>query len=240
MLPEGAGSQDSGIGRLVDAWRDRPWASTGAAVAVVAAIVAGWWLGRPSAARPVEDQIPFAPGVVSTAGSLPEAVPSLEAGTATTTEAAGQDTGPDELVVHVTGAVSRPGIVRLEPGDRVIDAVDAAGGPTADADVDQLNLAAPVSDGLQIRVPRQGETLAPVATAPTTAGGATAGGAAPLDLNQATAVELEQLPGIGPSLAAAIVTWRQDHGPFRTVEDLLDVPGIGPAKLEALADLVFA
>lgn len=143
-------------------------------------------------------------------------------------------TTPSPVVVHVAGAVQRPGVVVLTPGARGIDAVRAAGGLTADADADRINLAGPVVDGQHLVVPREGEPLpAPAATgdAPDDAGGA-------IDLNTATADQLQMLPGIGPATAEAIVEDRARNGPFATVDELLRVRGIGEAKLAALRDRV--
>ena len=136
-------------------------------------------------------------------------------------------TGVD-VVVHVSGAVVSPGVYSVPATARVIDAIEGAGGATTEADLDQLNLAAVVGDGQQIRVPMKGEVLP---SAPL--GGAAA---APVDLNHADVVALQSLKGIGPATAEAIVTFREQNGPFRSVDDLLDVPGIGPAKLSAIVD----
>ena len=135
------------------------------------------------------------------------------------------------LVVHAAGAVVRPGVYELRAGARVQDLVAAAGGAAPDAQLDRLNLAARLVDGSQVYVPRAGEAAAPAAAGP----GAPDG---PLDLNTATVEQLEELPGVGPATAQAIVTAREELGGFRSVEDLLDVRGIGPAKFEALRDLV--
>lgn len=145
--------------------------------------------------------------------------------------------GDDQVVVDVAGAVARPGLVRLRSGDRVADAISAAGGVAADAEVAGVNQARVVADGEQVRVPRVGEPPPP---SPAAGGStATAGGpAAPVDLNRASATELDVLPGVGPATAAAIITWRDENGRFRTVEDLLEVPGIGPTRLERLRPLV--
>ncbi|MCR6690420.1 ComEA family DNA-binding protein [Cellulomonas sp.] len=140
---------------------------------------------------------------------------------------------PAELVVDVVGAVARPGVVRLPPGSRVVDALDAAGGALADADVARLNLARVLVDGEQVVVPRPGD---PVPAAPPAAGGGE-GGATLVDLNTADEATLDTLPGIGPVLAARIVEHRA-AGPFASVDDLVDVPGIGQALLEDLRDLV--
>jgi competence protein ComEA len=159
--------------------------------------------------------------------------------------------GPDsgQVVVHVAGAVAAPGVVRLGNGSRVVDAVTAAGGLRADADPDRVNLAATLVDGQRVVVPIVGQPIpAEVAPAPvpssggtTTAAGASSGAAstgAPVDLNTATAEQLDALPGVGPSTAAAILDHRSSAGPFTSVDQLLDVRGIGEAKLEALRDLV--
>jgi competence protein ComEA len=183
-----------------------------AAALVVALGVAGWvLLLRPPAAPPVEDLLP----VASAAG--PSATTSTTAGA---------------VVAHAAGAVVSPGVYELPPGARVADLLDAAGGPRADADVDQLNLAAVVADGERVYVPRVGEIVVSAA-----ASGAVAP-AGPLDLNAATIDQLEALPGIGPATAEAIVAARAERGGFRSVDDLLDVRGIGPAKLAAIRDLV--
>ena len=138
--------------------------------------------------------------------------------------------GP-RLVVHVVGAVRRPGLFRLEEGARVADALARAGGPTRRADLSVVNLAAPLADGQQVVVPRR----LPAGSAPA-AGAATTG--AKVSLAIATVEQLDELPGIGPITAQKIVDWRASHGPFGSVEDLDDVPGIGPARVEQLRDLV--
>jgi competence protein ComEA len=142
-------------------------------------------------------------------------------------------------VVHVVGAVRAPGVVELPVGARVEDAVAAAGGAADDADLQRLNLAAPVVDGSRIAVPRVGEPLPP---APDGGAGVSADASAdtsgPLDLNTATADELDELPGIGPTLADAILRERERMGGFRSVEDLKRVRGIGDARFADLKDLV--
>lgn len=140
------------------------------------------------------------------------------------------------LAVHVTGAVLHPAVVRLPAGARVADAVAAAGGLAADASP-ALNLAAPLTDGDQVDVPRVGEP-APAAPAHAVlvppAEAAPAGAGQPVDLNRATAAELDALPGVGPAVAARIVAYRSANGPFRSAEDLLNVAGIGDRTLERL------
>jgi len=136
-------------------------------------------------------------------------------------------TVPETMVVHVSGAVIHPGLVTITAGGRVADAIAAAGGATADADLGTLNLAAPLRDGEQVIVPQPGEATPTMAT-----------GSAGVDLNRATAAELEALPGVGPVLAARIAAYREANGPFEAVEDLLDVGGIGEAKLAAMRDAI--
>ncbi|KTR06400.1 hypothetical protein NS184_09435 [Curtobacterium luteum] len=155
------------------------------------------------------------------------------------------------VVVHVAGAVADAGIVSLPAGSRVAAAVERAGGAARDADLGRLNLARPVVDGERVYVPRVGEDDPPPEIAPgvgaesgATGGGASSGaggtGAADsaVDLNSADADALETLPGIGPALAARIIAWRAEHGRFGSVEDLLDVSGIGDAKFADLRDRV--
>jgi competence protein ComEA len=135
-----------------------------------------------------------------------------------------------QLVVDVAGAVRRPGLYRLPNGRRVNDAVAAAGGATARADLAAVNLAAPLADGEQIVVPGRGS-----AGAAAVAGGAAAG---PVDLNSATPEQLDSLPGIGPSTAAKIIAYREQHGAFRSLAELDAVPGIGAGRLAQLKGLV--
>jgi competence protein ComEA len=151
-------------------------------------------------------------------------------------------TAPAGSVVHVAGAVREPGVYRLPAGARVQDAVERAGGTRANGDVNGINLAAKVADGQQIVVPPKARAGTAAAVAPTGgAGSAGAGGAAtgpPISLNSATAEQLDTLDGVGPATAQKIIAWRTQHGGFRSVADLGQVPGIGPKKLAALKDKV--
>jgi competence protein ComEA len=140
---------------------------------------------------------------------------------------------PARLVVHVVGAVRRPGLYRLVHGARIADAVRRAGGATRGADLSLVNLAAQVSDGSQVVVPRRVAVAA--------AGGEAEGSASPggqVHLNTATIEQLDALPGVGPVTAQKILDYRQQHGAFSSVDDLDAIPGIGPARLEQLRELV--
>jgi competence protein ComEA len=138
------------------------------------------------------------------------------------------------LVIDVAGAVRRPGLYRLRSGSRIDDAIAAAGGPTAKAQLDSVNLAAPIADGEQIVVPGRGAAGAAAASPPA----AGSSPSAPLDLNSATLEQLESLPGIGPVTAQKILDYRQAHGAFHAVAELEGVPGIGPAHMAQLKGLV--
>ena len=137
-------------------------------------------------------------------------------------------TQPSLLRVHLAGAVQQPGLYEVSASFRVGDLIDAAGGLRTEADGAAVNLAERLRDGQQIYVPVVGERPAPAVGL----GGPQAAG--PIDVNTATAAQLQELPGIGPSLAAAIIAFRTDHGPFATLDALEQVPGIGPSKLSQL------
>src|SRR5262245_26394453 len=137
------------------------------------------------------------------------------------------------VVVDVVGAVRRAGLLRLAEGSRVADAIARAGGATRRADLAQVNLAAPVADGQQVVVPRQGVVVAGAVGAP-----APAGSSGPVSLSTATAEQLDGLPGIGPVTAQKIIAYRQQHGPFHSVAELDAIPGIGPARIDELKGLV--
>ncbi|MBF4597793.1 MULTISPECIES: ComEA family DNA-binding protein [Curtobacterium] len=179
------------------------------------------------------------------------AAPSPSAGASA--GAAPSAPGAGHVVVHVLGAVRRSGVVELPAASRVGDAVRRAGGATDDADLDRLNLARVLTDGERLYVPRVGQQEVPEALGPVTGGG-TAGSAGDtdaatgagetgaegsvVDLNTADQAALETLPGIGPGLAGRIIAWRDEHGRFGSVEDLLDVSGIGDVRFAELRDRV--
>lgn len=235
-----------------------------AAVGAVLVALLGWWLVRPAAA-PLEATLPVAGSAPTDAGGAAEPVetgPSAgsadpEAGSGLGADEGEVDVGdePELLVVQAAGAVREPGVVRLPAGSRVDDLVQAAGGFADGADRDRVNLAALVADGERVWIPAVGEEAAPDVVAggggggggPVASGGSSGsatdpgGGstpAGPVDLNRATAVELDALPGVGPATAAAILAHRDEVGRFTSVEQLLDVRGIGEAKLEQLRPLV--
>ena len=191
------------------------------AAGLVAAALGGWWALRPPAGPETEEILPAADAVPI---SIPAPAPAAP------------------IVVHVDGAVARPGVHELPAGSRVVDAVEAAGGLTAAAEGARLNLAEPLGDGARLWVPAVGEQQEPqVVSATPGAGGAGAGpggaGPATVNINTADAGALQALPGIGPALAAAIVEHRERAGPFASVDDLAKVAGIGPAKLERVRSL---
>jgi competence protein ComEA len=205
------------------------------AAAPVVAFVAWWMVRLP--APPVESLIPVAPSAVTAAPS--EWVSPL------------QTLAPSRIAVHVVGAVRQPGVYHLAAGARADDALRAAGGASDNADLRRVNLAASVLDGDQLYIPRIGERLPNTSTstnesngnpgAPTRASNnsnnsnsASATSSTLLlivDLNRATATDLDRLPGVGPATAKAIIDHRTRNGPFASVDDLLKVKGIGPAKL---------
>ncbi|MDR7158801.1 helix-hairpin-helix domain-containing protein [Arthrobacter sp. BE255] len=220
----------------------------------IAAVVCGtwfWWqvsIGRPDV-LPLSDATPSGSAAPARSGQEPPGTGPESPGQA------GADAGPGgaaPAVLHVAGAVARPGVVELGPGSRVHDAIAAAGGGTAAADLDRLNLAAVVVDGQKIYVPRHGEPLpadsagAPAGEAGGSAegGGSVEGGAGPraaagkINLNAAGIEELGTLPKVGPVLAQRIVDWRKEHGLFTSVEELDAVDGVGPKMLETLLPLV--
>lgn len=191
------------------------------AVGIVIAATIGWMLVRPSA-----------PGAETTLGTL---VPSASVESVATVDATA--TPGARVLVHVAGSVGTPGVYEVASGARVVDAVTAAGGPLPRAATDAINLAAPVTDGERIYLPAVGEVIDPVSMAGGSGGGG-ATGTTLVNVNTATADELDSLPGIGPSTAAAIIARRDEIGRFVGYDDLLTVPGVGPAKVDALRGLI--
>lgn len=209
--------------------------SSSAVVAVLALVIAlacafalrVLWAER-SASAPMQPLVGGTGGVSVQRASSATASEAAAPAPSTTTGAATQ------LIVHVVGQVRHPGLVRLRPGARVADAITAAGGATARADLSLLNLARPVVDGEQVRVPRPGELV----TSPGTVGGAASGtsgstsgagsgGTSLVNLNTADLAALDTLPGVGPVLAQRIIDWRAEHGRFSSVQELGEVSGIG-------------
>jgi competence protein ComEA len=203
-----------------------------AVVAVVAALAVGlaaWWAVRDQArAVPVAPAASESPGSPGTSEPLAPVVPSDASDAPSGAAAAGE-----ELVVDVAGKVRRPGIAVLPAGSRVVDALDAAGGARRGVDLTSLNLARPVVDGEQILV-----GVAPVAGVAGTVDAPAPDGATLVNLNTADQAALDTLPGVGPVTADAILTWREANGAFTSVDELLEVDGIGEATLADLAPLV--
>lgn len=219
----------------------RRWALRGptAVVAVVAVLLLG--LGVAVLALRGDGVVPLAPAAAdgtSPGGSPAPSVP-VPLGTPRTDDGPGPgapDAAAAGLLVHVVGAVHEPGLVTVPDGARVADALEAAGGVTGEADLTAVNLARAVVDGEQLYVPLPGEAVpVPPGAAP---GAAAAGPDArgTVDINTADAAALEALPGVGPAIAQAIVEWRAANGPFASVDELEDVPGIGPSTLEKMRD----
>lgn len=204
VLPSGPRARlEEIVGRRID---------TGIVVVLVATLVVGGllvWGRKPAAA--------IAPPATATAPAV----------------SVGASPPATEVYVHVAGAVRKPGLYALPSGGRVADAIEVAGGATQRADLDLLNLAAPLADGMKIEVPTRATAAATAAVpaTPTTAPAA-------VSLNSADVQELETIPGVGPVTASAIVAYRDETGPFTSVEQLMEVSGIGPATLESIRPYV--
>lgn len=184
--------------------------------------------GHDGSAQGLDQETAISPGTrPESAGPLPAS--SAPAGVSTSTTAA--------IFVQVVGAVECPGVYQLPRGSRVFQAVAAAGGARPDADLEAINMASLVADGARIVVPRVGDQTG-AGTAGVGPTGVSASESHMVSLNSADVRALESLPGIGPSLAAAIIAYREEHGPFQSVEELVKVPGIGPATLAKIRDLV--
>jgi competence protein ComEA len=214
----------------------------------VLAVAAGaWFWWQAGAGRP--EVLPL--GGVASGTAAPAAGDSSPGedgggGSRAGPEPAPQESAPEgTVVVHVAGSVLQPGVVELPAGSRLHEAIAAAGGPAPGADLNRLNLAVVVEDGQKIHVPLHGEPLpaGPAEPGEPAAGDVPAGSAAApagskVNLNTAGVEELDGLPKVGPVLAQRIVDWRKEHGPFKAVEDLDAIDGVGPRMLEALLPLV--
>jgi competence protein ComEA len=226
---------------------------TGLRVAVllglVSVLLGGWFWWDVAASRPtvvplgdVNSSETGGPDAAGGADALPDPSPGADTGA---------PTAGGKIVVHVAGAVNKAGVVQLPQGSRIHEAIAAAGGSTAAADLNRLNLAAVLEDGQKIEVPQLGDPTAGVDAPAGGMGGTGANGTgtsgsgtgtgpagAKIDLNTASAEELGTLPRVGPVLAQRIVDWRKQHGRFKTVEELDAVDGVGPKMLETLLPLV--
>jgi competence protein ComEA len=220
-FPVRPGEWGSPFERLVDRVRElRGDPRVGIAALLVVALVVGfvWYrLGSSDAGKESRTTRQPASATTATGGPAPDAK------------------NGGQVTVHVAGAVTKPGVYELDADARVIDAVESAGGGAPDADLNRLNLAAKVADGQRVLVQRVGEATA----APGPPGGGTSADATALvNLNSAMPAELEALPGIGPTLAGAIIAERERRGGFRSVNELRDVRGIGEKRFADLKDKV--
>ena len=200
------------------------------AVAVVVAAVGVRYVVLPKAAGP--------------AGGEPLVLAAASPSPASPAAAVASPSAAADVVVYVCGAVKSPGVVRVPADARVADALALAGGPGPRAELDGVNLAAKVVDGQQIVVPERGTVAAAGAAASGAAGGAAAAGGsaavpgAPVNINTASLEELDALSGVGPATAQKIIDYRTASGPFKTVEDIKNVSGIGDAKFAAMKDSI--
>ena len=248
-------------------------------VAVLALVAVVWGVTQFSAAPRAEPVASPSASAESVQAVGAQQSPGTQPGTQSATQSTAQPgahpsesaqgggaSGEATVRVHVAGAVNNPGVYTLPAQGRAVDAIAAASGAAADADLDRVNLAGALSDGVQIYVPHRGETAAPAQIQPNggtanagqgnAANGAAQGGtqpqpartltpagsaqkgSTPVNINTATAEELQTLPRIGPAMAQRIIAWREAHGGFRSVDELDAVPGIGPSMLENLRPLV--
>jgi competence protein ComEA len=223
----------------------------GMVVGSAVALAVAWFVGALGSSEPrVPASVAELPRAVTTAPSVP-ASPGGTGATGSAGSRASAQSRPTVVVVHAAGAVRSPGLVRVHAGARVADVIEAAGGLADHADADAVNLAATVEDGQRLFVPVRGRPAPSVADLTpsvgpnivsggpsTTALGGSGGATAVVDLNAATAEQLDALPGVGPATANAIVEYRTKRGRFNRVDELLDVPGIGPAKLASIRSKV--
>lgn len=244
-------------------------------VAVLALVAVVWGVTQFSAAPRAEQLASPSASAESVqavgAQQSPGAQSTAQPGANPSESAQGGASGEATVRVHVAGAVNNPGVYTLPAQGRAVDAIAAASGAAADADLDRVNLAGALSDGVQIYVPHRGETAAPAQIQPNggtanvgqgnaangasqngasqggtqpqpartlTPAGSAQKGSTPVNINTATAEELQTLPRIGPAMAQRIIAWREAHGGFRSVDELDAVPGIGPSMLENLRPLV--
>ena len=244
-------------------------------VAVLALVAVVWGVTQFSAAPRAEQLASPSASAESVqavgAQQSPGAQSTAQPGANPSESAQGGASGEGTVRVHVAGAVNNPGVYTLPAQGRAVDAIAAASGAAADADLDRVNLAGALSDGVQIYVPHRGETAAPAQIQPNggtadagqgnaangvsqngasqggtqpqpartlTPAGSAQKGSTPVNINTATAEELQTLPRIGPAMAQRIIAWREAHGGFRSVDELDAVPGIGPSMLENLRPLV--
>ncbi len=149
-----------------------------------------------------------------------------------------ENTESVRVAVHIGGAVRNPGLYYLDPSSRVADAIQSAGGPTADADLDAINLASKVTDGLKIVVPSRINKENSMVAADSGQSSGTSESGGKININTASARELEELPGIGEVLAERIVSFRETNGPFKSIEEIKKVSGIGEKKFESIRDLI--
>lgn len=253
-------------------------------VAVLALVAVVWGVTQFSAAPRAEQVASPSASAESVQAVGAQQSPGAQPGTQSTAQSAAQPganpsesaqgggaSGETTVRVHVAGAVNNPGVYTLPAQGRAVDAIAVASGAAADADLDRVNLAGALSDGVQIYVPHRGETAAPTQIQPNggtanagqgnaangaaqngasqggtqpqpartlTPAGSAQKGSTPVNINTATAEELQTLPRIGPAMAQRIIAWREAHGGFRSVDELDAVPGIGPSMLENLRPLV--
>ncbi|MBF1642395.1 MAG: helix-hairpin-helix domain-containing protein, partial [Rothia mucilaginosa] len=240
-------------------------------VAVLALVAVVWGVTQFSAAPRAEQLASPSASAESVQAVGAQQSPGAQSTAQPSESAQGGASGEATVRVHVAGAVNNPGVYTLPAQGRAVDAIAAASGAAADADLDRVNLAGALSDGVQIYVPHRGETAAPAQIQPNggtanagqgnaangaaqngtsqggtqpqpartlTPAGSAQKGSTPVNINTATAEELQSLPRIGPAMAQRIIAWREAHGGFRSVDELDAVPGIGPSMLENLRPLV--
>ena len=238
----GAGQSGTGTQGMGPTLRWRVGLRVALLIGALAVLGGAWFWSQVAAGQP--DVMPLSD--ISSQGSLPAG----EGTQGPEPHGAGPPDQPPEgppaglVIIHVAGAVAVPGVVQLPAGSRVHQAVAAAGGGTRSADLNRLNLAALLTDGQKLYVPHTGEEIPADSSGPAgaagegAAGGGTSSAGGKVNLNTASLEELDSLPKVGPVLAQRIVDWRKEHGPFKAVEELDAVDGVGPKMLETLLPLV--